>query len=175
MGDYFSSHGCVSPLFDADCQDGTVRYFHHHVTPVVVSPGRSTVFPLVPEFIVPQDTPSRTVVRRQNAGDDSRPDVSFPTGSRSWAMTSIVTNRCVKPCCTSRSTSSWSACRTRTKRCMSIWRHCFTDRRAPTLDGKTEETYTYRYLNQVLARRRRCPARQLVRTHGDARRWQTTL
>jgi len=25
-GDYFSSH-TIAPLFDADCQDGTVRYF----------------------------------------------------------------------------------------------------------------------------------------------------
>ena len=36
-------------------KNGTEYYFHAAVTPVMVSPGRSQVIPLPPEFIVPQN------------------------------------------------------------------------------------------------------------------------
>lgn len=54
--EYFSSHTIACPHCSTQTgKDGTVRYFHAAVTPVIVSPGRSTVLPLAPEFIVPQD------------------------------------------------------------------------------------------------------------------------
>ena len=54
--EYFSSHTISCPHCSTQtAKDGTVRYFHAAVTPVIVSPGRSTVLPLAPEFIVPQD------------------------------------------------------------------------------------------------------------------------
>ncbi len=54
--EYFSSHSIHCPECSTQtAKDGTVRYFHGAVTPVIVSPGRSTVVPMVPEFIVPQD------------------------------------------------------------------------------------------------------------------------
>lgn len=54
--EYFSSHLIHCPECSTQtAKDGTVRYFHGAVTPVMVSPGRSTVVPMVPEFIVPQD------------------------------------------------------------------------------------------------------------------------
>jgi len=62
-------------------------------------------------------------------------------------MTSI-TNRCVKPCCTSRSTSSWSAWDSH----KTLYEHLEALLYRPSCANgreKTEETYTYRYLNQV--------------------------
>ena len=54
--EYFSSHSIhCHECSTQTVKDGTVRYFHGAVTPVMVSPGRSTVVPMVPEFIVPQD------------------------------------------------------------------------------------------------------------------------
>jgi hypothetical protein len=35
--------------------NGTVRYRHTVVTPVLLAPGQETVFPLPPAFVVPQD------------------------------------------------------------------------------------------------------------------------
>lgn len=51
---YFSSYSIHCPECSTQTdKDGTVRYFYGVVTPVIVSPGRSTVVPMVPEFIVP--------------------------------------------------------------------------------------------------------------------------
>lgn len=54
--EYFSSHAIACPHCSTQtAKDGTVRYFHSAATPVVVRKRRSTVLPLAPEFIVPQD------------------------------------------------------------------------------------------------------------------------
>lgn len=36
-------------------KNGTVTYSHTAITPVIVTPGRNTAIPLIPEFIIPQD------------------------------------------------------------------------------------------------------------------------
>jgi hypothetical protein len=96
--EYFSSHSIQCPECSTQtAKDGTVRYFHAAVTPVIVSPGRSTVLPMVPEFIVPQD------------GHDKQ-DCEIAAAKR-WLSqhaktyrSMAITDRSVKPCCMVRST-----------------------------------------------------------------------
>ncbi len=54
--EYFSSSQIHCPQCSTrKLKSGEIRYFHSVVTPVIVSPNRSQVIPLVPEFVVPQD------------------------------------------------------------------------------------------------------------------------
>lgn len=54
--EYFSSSQIHCPQCSTrKLKSGEIRYFHSVVTPVIVSPNRSEVIPLVPEFVVPQD------------------------------------------------------------------------------------------------------------------------
>ena len=54
--DYFSSSQIHCPQCSTrKLKSGEIRYFHSVVTPVIVSPNRTEVIPLVPEFVVPQD------------------------------------------------------------------------------------------------------------------------
>jgi len=78
--EYFSSYTIACPHCSTQtAKDGTVRHFHAGVTPVIVSPGRSTVLPLAPEFIVPQDGHDKQdceSAAAKRAPDDSRQDIS---------------------------------------------------------------------------------------------------
>lgn len=53
---FFSSKkiSCAKCLKRADRQ-GTTHFYHSAITPVCVKPGQAQVFPLPPEFIIPQD------------------------------------------------------------------------------------------------------------------------
>ena len=54
--EYFSSSQIHCPQCSTrTMKSGETHYFHSVVTPVLVSPNRSKVIPLVPEFVVPQD------------------------------------------------------------------------------------------------------------------------
>ena len=54
--EYFSSNRIHCPHCSTRTSKlGETRYFHSVVTPVIVSPHRSQVIPLVPEFVIPQD------------------------------------------------------------------------------------------------------------------------
>jgi hypothetical protein len=54
--EYFSSSQIHCPQCSTrKLKSGEIRYFHSVVTPVIVSPNRTEVIPLVPEFVVPQD------------------------------------------------------------------------------------------------------------------------
>ena len=54
--EYFSSTTLHCPNCSTrQHKNGTMRYFHGVVTPVLVCPGQTQVIPLVPEFIQPQD------------------------------------------------------------------------------------------------------------------------
>jgi hypothetical protein len=54
--EYFSSSQIHCPECSTrKLKSAEIRYFHSVVTPVIVSPDRSEVIPLVPEFVVPQD------------------------------------------------------------------------------------------------------------------------
>jgi hypothetical protein len=54
--EYFSSNQIHCPQCSTrTLKSGEMRHFHSVVTPVIVSPNRSEVIPLVPEFVVPQD------------------------------------------------------------------------------------------------------------------------
>lgn len=54
--EYFSSSQIHCPQCSRrKLKSGEIRYFHSVVTPVIVSPNRTEVIPLVPEFVVPQD------------------------------------------------------------------------------------------------------------------------
>jgi hypothetical protein len=54
--EYFSSNQISCPQCSTrKLKSGEIRCFHSVVTPVIVSPNHSKVIPLVPEFVVPQD------------------------------------------------------------------------------------------------------------------------
>lgn len=54
--DYFSSSQIHCPQCSTrKLKSGEILYFHSVVTPVIVSPNRTQVIPLLPEFVVPQD------------------------------------------------------------------------------------------------------------------------
>lgn len=151
--EYFSSHTIACPHCSTQtAKDGTVRYFHAAVTPVVVSPGRSTVFPLVPEFIVPQD-------------GHTKQDCEIAAAKR-WLTTHAQTYRfhritvlgddlyCHEPLCQALLHESFHfilVCLPDSHK--TLYEH-LEGIALPTVvrqrwTGKTEETYTYRYLNQV--------------------------
>jgi hypothetical protein len=53
--EYFSSSQIHCPQCSTrKLKSGEMRYFHSVVTPVIVSPNRTEIIPLVPEFVVPQ-------------------------------------------------------------------------------------------------------------------------
>ncbi len=151
--EYFSSHTIACPYCSTQrAKDGTVRYFHATVTPVIVSPGRSTVLPLAPEFIVPQD------------GQDKQ-DCEIAAAKR-WLTTHAQTYRaqritilgddlyCHEPFCEALLRESFHfilVCRPDSHQ--TLYQH-LDGIALPTVvckrwTGKTEEIYTYRYLNQV--------------------------
>lgn len=151
--EYFSSDSIACPNCSTQtAKDGTVRYFHAAVTPVLVSPGRSTVLPLVPEFIVPQD------------GTDKQ-DCEIAAAKR-WLFQHGETYRpleitvlgddlyCHQPFCEALLHQSYHfilTCRPNSH--TTLYEH-LDGIVLPTLickrwTGKTEETYTYRYLNHV--------------------------
>jgi hypothetical protein len=77
--EYFSSHTIACPHCSTQTAKDGMRYFHAAVTPVIVSPGRSTVLPLAPSFIVPQDGHDKQdceIAAAKRAPDDSRRDIS---------------------------------------------------------------------------------------------------
>lgn len=54
--EYFSSSQIHCPHCSTRTKKtGETTYFHGVVTPVIVSPGKSQIIPLIPEFILPQD------------------------------------------------------------------------------------------------------------------------
>lgn len=54
--EYFSSTQIHCPqCSQRTLRSGDIQYFHSVVTPVMVCPGRTQVFPLMPEFVQPQD------------------------------------------------------------------------------------------------------------------------
>ena len=151
--EYFSSHTIACPQCSTQtAKDGTVRYFHAAVTLVVASPGCPTVLPLAPEFIVPQD------------GHDKQ-DCEIAAAKR-WLSQHAETYRshritvlgddlyCHEPFCRALLCEAFHfilVCRPDSHKTLyeylegialpTVVRKCWT--------GKTEETYTYRYLNQV--------------------------
>ena len=151
--EYFSSHTIACPHCSTQtAKDGTVRYFHAAVTPVIVSPGRSTVLPLAPEFIVPQD-------------GQGKQDCEIAAAKR-WLTTHAETYRaqritilgddlyCHEPFCEALLRESFHfilVCRPDSHQ--TLYEH-LDGIALPTVfckrwTGKTEEIYTYRYLNQV--------------------------
>ncbi len=151
--EYFSSHTIACPYCSMQtAKDGTVRYFHAAVTPVIVSPGRSTVLPLAPEFIVPQD-------------GQEKQDCEIAAAKR-WLTTHAQTYRaqritvlgddlyCHEPFCEALLRESFHfilVCRPDSHQ--TLYEH-LDGIALPTVvckrwTGKTEEIYTYRYLNQV--------------------------
>ena len=150
--EYFSSYTIACPHCSTQtAKDGTVRYFHAAVTPVIVSPGCSTVLPLAPEFIVPQD------------GQDKQ-DCEIVAAKR-WLTTHAETYRaqritilgddlyCHEPFCEALLRESFHfilVCRSDSHQ--TLYEH-LDGIALPTVvckrwTGRTEEIYTYRYLNQ---------------------------
>jgi len=151
--EYFSSHTIGCPHCSTQtAKDGAVRYFHAAVTPVIVSPGCSTVLPLAPEFIVPQD-------------GHNKQDCEIAAAKR-WLMTHAQTYQaqrvtvlgddlyCHEPFCEALLRESFHfilVCRPDSHQ--TLYQH-LDGIALPTVvckrwTGKTEEIYTYRYLNQV--------------------------
>ena len=151
--EYFSSHTIACPHCSTQTAiDGAVRYFHAAVTPVIVSPGSSTVVPMVPEFIVPQDGTDKQDCEIAAA---KRWLSQHAETYRSMAITVLGDDLyCHQPFCEALRFHSFNfilTCRPDSHK--TLYRH-LDGIALPTVickrwTGKTEETYTYRYINQV--------------------------
>ncbi|MGG6268866.1 ISNCY family transposase [Leptolyngbya sp. AN03gr2] len=151
--EYFSSHTIACPQCSTQtAKDGTVRYFHAAVTPVVVSPGHSTVLPLAPEFIVPQDGHHKQDCEIAAA---KRWLTQYAETYRSHRITVLGDDLyCHEPFAQDLLRESFHfilVCRPDSHK--TLYEH-LEGIALPTVErnrwtGKTEETYTYRYLNQV--------------------------
>jgi hypothetical protein len=151
--EYFSSPTIHCPHCSTQtAKDGTVRYFHVAVTPVIVSPGRSTVLPLPPEFVLPQD-------------GHAKQDCEIAAAKR-WLTQHAETYRahritvlgddlyCHQPFCEALRQASFHfilVCLPDSHQ--TLYEH-LDGIALPTVvrqrwTGKTAETATYRYLNQV--------------------------
>ena len=135
------------------CQDFSSEiYFHTVVTPVLVCPGRSQVIPLVPEFIVPQDGHEK-----QDCENAAAKRWLLHHGHRYQSLKVTVLGDdlyCHQPLCELLLQEQFNfilVCRRDSHE--TLYEH-LEGIPLPTLirqrwTGKVEETYTYRYLNQV--------------------------
>ena len=101
--------------------NGQVTYVHQAITPVMVAPGKHTVITLEPEFITPQDGHAKQDCEQVAAKRWIERQAGRYRQSPSSVMISTVNNPFATSCAAMTSTSSWSASRSRTTRCMSGW------------------------------------------------------
>ncbi|WP_346294235.1 ISNCY family transposase [Sphaerothrix gracilis] len=150
---YFSS----SQIHCSNCstrtlKSGETHYFHSVVTPVIVCPGQAHVIPLVPEFIVPQDGHDK-----QDCEHAAAKRWLSQHGQRLSALKATVLGDdlyCHQLWCQQLLDQHFNfipVCRPQSH--TTLYEH-LEGIDLPTLTttrwtGKVEETYTYRYLNEV--------------------------
>jgi len=151
--EYFSSKKIHCPNCSKRVlKNGQTHYFHSVVTPVVVCPGRSEVLPLMPEFVVPQDGHDKqdcesAAVKRWLLGHGAR--------YSGWNTTLLGDDLyCRQPLVKLLREQQFNfifTCRPESH--TTLYDH-LAGIELPTVvtkrwTGKIEETYTYRYLNEV--------------------------
>ena len=151
--EYFSSSQIHCPQCSKrTLKSGEIRYFHSVVTPVLVAPGQSQVIPLVPEFVVPQDGHDK-----QDCENAAAKRWLLQHGSRYQGLKITVLGDdlyCHQPMCQELLAQQLNfilVCRPESHR--TLYEH-LEGITLPTLiqqrwTGKVQETYTYRYLNDV--------------------------
>jgi len=151
--EYFSSTKIHCPHCSTrQLKSGEVRYFHTVVTPVIACPGRREVIPLVPEFIVPQDGHDK-----QDCENAAAKRWFQKHGERYRALAITVLGDdlyCHQPLCELLLAEQFDfilSCLPTSHK--TLYEH-LEGIAIPTVvkkrwTGKTEQLYTYRYLNQV--------------------------
>jgi hypothetical protein len=151
--EYFSSSQIHCAQYSSrTMKSGEVHYFHSVVTPVIVCPERSQVIPLPPEFIVPQGGHDK-----QDCENAAAKRWLLQYGSRYRPLNVTVLGDdlyCHQPLCQLLLAQQFNfilVCRPDLH--TTLYEH-LDGIRVPTVvtkrwTGKVEETYTYRYLNQV--------------------------
>lgn len=131
---------------------GETHYFHSVVTPVIVCPGQAHVIPLVPEFVVPQDGHEKQDCENAAAKRWLR---QFGSRYSRFKVTILGDDLyCHQPLCQLLLAQQFNfilVCRPASH--PTLYEH-LEGIDLPTVvtqrwTGKVEETYTYRYLNQV--------------------------
>lgn len=151
--EYFASSQIHCPQCSSrSLKNGVDYYFHAAVTPVIVCPARSQVIPLVPEFIVPQDGHDKQDCENAAA---KRWLQQHGKRYRQLKVTLLGDDLyCHQPLCELLLQQQFNfilVCRPDSHK--TLYEH-LEGLTLPTLilkrwTGKREETYTYRYLNQV--------------------------
>lgn len=151
--EYFGSSKIQCPHCSSrGLKHGEEYYFHAVVTPVIVSPHRTQVIPLVPEFIVPQDGHDK-----QDCENAAAKRWLQQHGQRYQQLKVTVLGDdlyCHQPLCELLIQQQFNfilVCRPESHK--TLYEH-LEGISLPTVickrwTGKVEETYTYRYLNQV--------------------------
>jgi hypothetical protein len=151
--EYFSSSQIHCPQCSTrKLKSGEIRYFHSVVTPVIVSPNRTEIIPLVPEFVVPQDGHDK-----QDCENAAAKRWLLQHGQKYSRLKATVLGDdlyCHQPLCQLLLEQQFNFILT----CLptshkTLYQH-LEGISLPTVirtrwTGKVEEIYTYRYLNQV--------------------------
>jgi hypothetical protein len=151
--EYFSSSQIHCPQCSTrKLKSGEIRYFHSVVTPVIVSPNRTEVIPLVPEFVVPQDGHDK-----QDCENAAAKRWLLQHGQKYSPLKVTILGDdlyCHQPLCQLLLEQQFNFILT----CLptshqTLYEH-LEGLSLPTVirtrwTGKVEEIYTYRYLNQV--------------------------
>jgi hypothetical protein len=151
--EYFSSSKIHCPQCSRrKLKSGEIRYFHSVVTPVIVSPNRSEIIPLVPEFVVPQDGHDK-----QDCENAAAKRWLLQHGQKYSPLKVTILGDdlyCHQPLCKLLLEQQFNFILT----CLptshqTLYEH-LEGLSLPTVirtrwTGKIEEIYTYRYLNQV--------------------------
>ena len=137
-------------------KDGSITYSHSVVTPVIVAPGKDKAIPLEPEFIVPQDGHDKQDC--ENAAAKRWLDTHGKKYSDMGATASGDDLYCKQPLCEKFLDKGFNfilVCKPDSHKTLYEWvegleegvgRHTFIIRR---WNGRSRETYTYRYANDV--------------------------
>ena len=151
--EYFSSTQIHCPHCSRrTLKSGKTHYFHSVVTPVIVAPGQAHVIPLIPEFVLPQDGHEK-----QDCENAAGKRWLSQYGERYSALKVTVLGDDLyshQPYCQQLLAQQFNfilVCRPESHR--TLYEH-LEGIELPTLTskrwtGKVEETYTYRYLNDV--------------------------
>lgn len=151
--EYFGSNQIHCPRCSSRIlKSGETQYFHAVVTPVIVCPGRAQVIPLVPEFVVPQDGHDK-----QDCENAAAKRWLLQHGQRYQPLRVTVLGDdlyCHQPLCELLLSQQFNfilVCRPESHK--TLYEH-LDGIALPTVirqrwTGKVEETYIYRYLNQV--------------------------
>ena len=151
--EYFGSSKIHCPHCSSrSLKNGEKYYFHSVMTPVIVCPGRAQVIPYVPEFIVPQDGHDK-----QDCENAAAKRWLLQQGARYQRLKVTVLGDdlyCHQPLCELLLSQQFNfilVCRPESHQ--TLYEH-LEGIALPTViykrwTGKVEETYTYRYLNQV--------------------------